>query len=156
MVEDALAHSPPKAELERKFDQLPDDLKKAAKPILKELKKRATTANESELYDMALMLLFMDLHGESAKLIENRRLSSRLDWLLLEVLILGRQYASALGEVENLELKYAGDPETPFALTYARARFGARRYRHRHRTDAKPHSSSTLLSLSLHPASAMD
>ncbi|MBL7688774.1 MAG: hypothetical protein JNJ49_12135 [Bdellovibrionaceae bacterium] len=122
MVEDALAHSPPKAELERKFDQLPDDLKKAAKPILKELKRRATTATESELYDMALMLLFMDLHGESAKLIENRRLSPRLDWLLLEVLILGRQYASALGEVENLELKYAGDPETPFALTYARAR----------------------------------
>ncbi len=122
LVKEALAHSPPKADLDRKFGKLPDELNAAARPILKELKKRAKTATEAELYDMALMVLFMEMHRESAKLIDNRRLSARLDWLLLEVLILGRQYASALGEIETLELKYSGDPETPFALTYSRAR----------------------------------
>lgn len=122
IVEDALSQSPPKTELERQYSKLPAELVEASKPILREIQRRAPEATEAEVYDMAMMLLFMELHQESARLIERRRLSERLDWLLLEVLILGRQYASALGEIEKLEIKYAGDPETPFALTYARAR----------------------------------
>ncbi len=122
IVENALAHSPPKAEIERKFSRLSPELKQAADPILKKVRKLALKANEPELYDLALMLIFMELHDEGIAILEKRRLSSRIDWLLLETLILGRQYAAALGEVENLEVKYAGDSEAPFALTYARAR----------------------------------
>ncbi len=122
IVENALAHSPPKAELERKFSRMSPELRKAAKPLLKRVREQAQTAGEPELYDLALMLIFMDLHEESVSLLEGRRLSKRIDWLLLETLIQGRQYAAALGEVESLEVKYAGDSEAPFALTYARAR----------------------------------
>jgi hypothetical protein len=122
IVENALAHSPPKAEMERKFLQLSPDLKKAAKPVIKRVRELAKQANEPQLYDLALMLIFMELHDEGVLLLEGRRLSARIDWLLLETLILGRQFAAALGEVENLEVKYAGDSEAPFALTYARAR----------------------------------
>jgi hypothetical protein len=122
IVENALAHSPPKAEIERKFSQLSPELKKAAKPIIKRVRELATKANEEQLYDLALMLIFMELHDEGIQLLETHRKSSRIDWLLLETLILGHQYAAALGEVESLEVKYAGDSEAPFALTYARAR----------------------------------
>jgi len=122
IVENALAHSPPKSEIERKFSTLSPEMKEATKPILRRVQQLAKSASEPELYDLALMLIFMDLHDESAALLDKRRLSVRIDWLLLETLILGRQYAAALGEVESLELKYAGDPEAPFALTYARAR----------------------------------
>ncbi len=122
IVENALAHSPPKAEMERKFAQLSPEMKKAAKPIIKRVRELAEKANEPELYDLALMLIFMDLHDEGIQLLDRRRKSSRIDWLLLETLILGRQFAAALGEVESLEVKYAGDSEAPFALTYARAR----------------------------------
>ncbi len=122
IVENALAHSPPKAEMERKFGRLSSDLRAAAKPIVREIRHRAESATEPQLYDLALMLIFMDLHDEGVKLLEKRRLSPRIDWLLLETLIQGRQYAAALGEVESLEVKYAGDSEAPFVLTYARAR----------------------------------
>lgn len=122
IVENALAHSPPKAEIEKKFSQLPPELKKVAKPIIKRVRELAAKASEPLLYDLALMLIFMDLHEEGIKLLDGRRESSRIDWLLLETLILGGQFAAALGEVENLEVKYAGDAEAPFALTYARAR----------------------------------
>lgn len=122
IVENALSQSPPKSEIERKFSKLTPELKKAAKPILEQIRKKAKKASEAELYDMALMLVFMELHTEAVNMLENRRLSNRIDWLLLETQILGRQYAAALGEVEKLEVKYAGDAEAPFALTYARAR----------------------------------
>lgn len=122
IVENALAHSPPKAEMERKFSRLSPEMKKAAKPIIDRVYELAQKAKEPELYDLALMLVFMELHDEGIALLESNRLSSRIDWLLLETLILGRQFAAALGEVESLEVKYAGDSEAPFALTYARAR----------------------------------
>ena len=122
IVENALAHSPPKAEMERKFSQLAPEMKAAAEPILNRVSEIAKTAKEPELYDLALMLIFMDLHDESAALLDGRRLSARIDWLLLETLILGRQFAAALGEVESLEVKYIGESEAPFVLTYARAR----------------------------------
>lgn len=122
IVESALAQTPPKAELERKFSQLSPELKKAAKPIIDQVREKAKTASEAELYDLALMLVFMELHQAAIAVLEPRRLSERIDWLLLEVQILGRQYAAALGEIEKLEVKYAGHPESPFALTYARAR----------------------------------
>lgn len=122
IVENALAHSPPKSEIESKFSTLSPEMKEAVKPILKRVQQLAKKATEPELYDLALMLIFMDLHDESAALLDPRRLSTRIDWLLLETLVLGRQYAAVLGEVESLEVKYAGDSEAPFALTYARAR----------------------------------
>lgn len=122
IVENALAHSPPKAEMERKFSQATPEMKKAAAPIIKRIRELAEKAPEPLLYDLALMLIFMELYDDSIRLLEKRRESSRIDWLLLETLILGRQYAAALGEVEALEVKYAGDSEAPFALTYARAR----------------------------------
>jgi hypothetical protein len=122
IVENALAHSPPKAEMERKFARLSPELRKAAKPIVHQIRKLSEKATEAQIYDMALMLIFMDLHEEGVKVLERRRESPRIDWLLLETMIQGRQFAAALGEVENLEIKYAGDSEAPFALTYARAR----------------------------------
>lgn len=122
IVANALAQSPPKSELERKFSRLSPETREAARPIVKQARAMAKTASEQELYDLAMMLIFMELYGEAITLLESRRLSERIDWLILETMILGRQYAAALGEVENLEVKYAGLPEAPFALTYARAR----------------------------------
>ncbi|MDX9731994.1 MAG: hypothetical protein RBT63_09505 [Bdellovibrionales bacterium] len=126
IVENALAHSPPKSEIERKFSRLSPDVQEAAKPIIQAVKEKAKLATqqgaESEIYDLALMLIFMELHEDGVAILEENRSSQRIDWLLLETLIAGRKFAAALGEVEKLEVKYAGDPESPFALTYARAR----------------------------------
>lgn len=122
IVENALSHSPPKSELERKYSKLSPELREAAKPIVKQARTMAKTATEQELYDLGMMLLFMELYDDVIRLLEDRRMSSRIDWLILETMILGRQFAAALGEVEKLEVKYAGDPESPFALTYTRSR----------------------------------
>lgn len=122
IVANALAHSPPKSELERKYSRLTPETREAARPIVKQARTMAKTASEQELYDLALMLVFMELYGEAIAILESRRLSERIDWMILETMILGRQFAAALGEVESLEVKYAGEPEAPFALTYARAR----------------------------------
>ena len=122
IVENALSHSPPKSELERKYSKLSPELREAAKPIVKQARTMAKTATEEELYDLGMMLLFMELYDDVIRLLEDRRMSSRIDWLILETMILGRQFAAALGEVEKLEVKYAGDSESPFALTYTRSR----------------------------------
>jgi hypothetical protein len=122
IVENALAHAPPKSELERKYSRLSPEAKEAARPIINQARQMAKSANEQELYDLAMMLIFMELYSEALALLESRRVSDRIDWLILETMIMAQQYAAALGEVENLEVKFAGSSEAPFALTYARSR----------------------------------
>jgi hypothetical protein len=75
-------------------------------------------------YDLALGLHFMEMHAEAIEVL-NEGTSAALspsDWLRLELMISARQFVNALDEASQLELKYAGLPDTAFAVVYSRAR----------------------------------
>lgn len=78
-------------------------------------------ASPSFTCDLAIGMHMMDLHMEALKILEHAPTDRRADWLKLELLIRARQFVTAMEETVRLEEKYADDPETTFATTYARA-----------------------------------
>ena len=79
-------------------------------------------------YDLALAMHFMDFNHDSLELLSLvprpvdpvRARSS--DWLRLELMIRARQFVNVLDYTGQIEIIYANEPETAFAVTYARAR----------------------------------
>jgi hypothetical protein len=83
------------------------------------------------VYDLALSLHFMDFNAEALEMLDAvqprseapiQGRSLEIDWLRLELMLQARQYVNALDEAGRLELAYAGDPDSAFAVVYARAR----------------------------------
>jgi hypothetical protein len=72
--------------------------------------------------DIAVMLHFMDFNAEAVELLAGIEGDPAVDWLRLELLLQARQFVTALDEASRLEVRYAGEPESTFALVYARAR----------------------------------
>ena len=73
-------------------------------------------------YDYAIMFEALEFYREAYEILRISPPSAESDWLALELLIKGRQYLSALEEANRLEIQYAGNPESTFAVIYARAR----------------------------------
>lgn len=73
-------------------------------------------------YDLAVTLHFMDFNTEAIEVLRNAQGSPSADWLRLELMLQARQFVTVLDEANLLESRYAGDPETTFAVIYARAR----------------------------------
>ncbi len=73
-------------------------------------------------YDLALLLVFMEFYNEAIEVLELAPSSPPADWLRLDLQLRARQYVAALDEANTLELAYAGDPASTFAVAYARAR----------------------------------
>jgi thioredoxin-like negative regulator of GroEL len=63
----------------------------------------------------------MELFEQARKLLEMAPSTLAVDWLYLDVLLKCRRYAEGLDALLTLERRYANDPETTFAATYARA-----------------------------------
>lgn len=126
VIDAALSHSPPREELELKALEIPADLKPEAHALIAQVQKRAAESpHEALVYDLALLLINMDLPAAAADLLDKHRqlpsLRYRLLWLRLEALLFAKQYAGALADVQVLESKLFGQPDATFALTYARA-----------------------------------
>ena len=81
--------------------------------------------NPSRGVDFCLLLHFMEFRPEAIKALGETR-SARpdpsRDWLRLELLLLARQFVTAIDEAGRLELVYAAFPDASFAVAYARAR----------------------------------
>jgi thioredoxin-like negative regulator of GroEL len=73
-------------------------------------------------YDLAIALHMMDFNSEAIEVLDCAVESPATDWLRLELMIRARQFVTALEEANNLELRYAGVPDSSFSVTYARAR----------------------------------
>ncbi len=73
-------------------------------------------------YDLALLLVFMEFYNEAIEVLELAPSSPPVDWIRLDLQLRARQYVAALDEANQLELAYAGDPASTFAVAYARAR----------------------------------
>ncbi len=84
--------------------------------VMKYIKKHPDQA-----FDYALMFESLEFYKEAYEVLCHAPSTKQADWLKLEILIKGRQFVSALEETNGLELKYAGDPNSTFAVIYARA-----------------------------------
>jgi tetratricopeptide (TPR) repeat protein len=72
--------------------------------------------------DLAVAMLSMEMHSEAIAFLDRHDISNSYQWLKLELHLRGRQYATALDECSKIEVSLAENPETVFAITYARAR----------------------------------
>jgi tetratricopeptide (TPR) repeat protein len=113
------------ADLHWKMNNLSPELN-AAKKLIVERAKDFAQKDPALAYDLALSLHSMDFNAEAVDILslahEIGRGNEASDWLRLELMVLARQFVTALEEASRLELKYASDPEATFAANYARAR----------------------------------
>ena len=72
-------------------------------------------------YDLAIGFYFMELYPEALALIQLAPEGAGSDWFYLELLLHCRHFVECLDVVNQVELKYADDPESTFAATYIRA-----------------------------------
>lgn len=84
---------------------------------------QATAQQSPELiYDLSILLYFVELKQEALNLLRTASPSAPVNWFRLELLIETRHFVETLDLVQQLEIEYCNDPETLFATTYARAR----------------------------------
>ena len=98
------------------------ELKKQIHSLLQEVQKKLKNKPENSYYDMALLFSFMGQSGEALKVLENRLSGPSSLWLYVELLMQSRLYLRCLEVLDQVELKWKGEPDTLFAITYARAR----------------------------------
>ena len=85
-----------------------------AKDIVKEEPKKN--------YDLAMTLAFMDFYEDALEVLRLSARSEEAEWFELELLLKSRRFLEALDLSQQLEVKFAQDPESSFAAVYARAR----------------------------------
>jgi hypothetical protein len=108
-------------QLRRKLDRLPEELTSMKDLIVNRSVEMAQ--NDPHLaYDLALNLHFMSLDSDAIRVLEFALPSAAVDWLRLELMIQSRQFVSALDIATRMEIDYAADPESAFAVAYNRAR----------------------------------
>jgi tetratricopeptide (TPR) repeat protein len=71
--------------------------------------------------DLAVGFMFMHEHKRGLEILGWAPLSSANEWIRAEFLIEGRRFVEAMEHLNQLEVKYAGDPETAFGVSYLRA-----------------------------------
>lgn len=72
--------------------------------------------------DLAVAFLFMNEHLRALELLHWAPVTMANDWLRAELLVAARRHVEAMEHLNELEVKYANDPETTFAVSYLRAR----------------------------------
>ena len=73
-------------------------------------------------YDLAMTLAFMDFHNEALEILRLGERHAEAEWFELDLLLKSRNFLEALEFSARLEIKYATDPDSSFAVIYARAR----------------------------------
>lgn len=98
----------------------------------------ACEKNSNLVYDFAIALYFLEQYEVALQILAYstpipnlKSISSfekthandekSIDWFKIELLIKSRRYVESLDFISNIEKKYAADPETSFAGTYAKA-----------------------------------
>jgi len=109
------------AELSQKLRELPVEMR-SLKDLLHSQALARAQKDASAAYDLALMFSLMEFFSEALEILQHAPPSPQADWLRLELMIKARDYLSALEEANRLEIVYAGDPESTFAVIYSRAR----------------------------------
>lgn len=71
--------------------------------------------------DLSLMFYFIDAYKPALKMIQLAPPTSDVEWYQLELLLETRQFLQAIELSQKLEAKYASNPDSSFAATYARA-----------------------------------
>ena len=103
--------------LEPKFTQRQVDL---AEIMFSAMQKEAIQT-PSYAYNFAIGFYLMELYEHSRRILTYAPESLATDWFFVEILLQSRRYIEGLDALQSLELKYADDPETTFAITYYRA-----------------------------------
>lgn len=83
--------------------------------------KEAAQKNPAIAYDLAIALHVMEADEAAFEVAEILPTGVGQDWLIAELLLNLRRYVDLLEHVQQLENKYAADPETAFATSYLRA-----------------------------------
>lgn len=83
--------------------------------------KSAAAKNPSIAYDLAIALHVMDADEAALEVASVLPTGVGQDWLIAELLLSLRRYVDLLEHLQELETKYASDPETAFAVSYLRA-----------------------------------
>ncbi len=73
-------------------------------------------------YDLAMTLAFMDFYEDALEVLRLSQRTAEAEWFELELLLKSRRFLEALELSQQLEVKFAQDPESSFAAVYARAR----------------------------------
>ncbi len=92
-----------------------------AKKILK-FAKGITKSNPEKSYDFALLFSFIGYPELAVQLLKNRLHSFSAEWFYVDVLLQSKLYLDCLTFTDIMEMKYSDNPETAFALAYARAK----------------------------------
>lgn len=114
-------HTDPTSELAWKADRLTPE-QQTSKGMIVERAKKMAHANSKLAHDLAVCLHFMDFNSEAIEVLNLGPDSEAADWLRLELMIKARQFVNVLSEGSRLEVLYAANPDTAFAVVYARAR----------------------------------
>lgn len=77
--------------------------------------------NSTNAYWFSIGLYFMGLYSEALEVLQRAPDTSQKDWLHVELLLKARRFVEALTVSQELEARYAQDPETTFATHYVRA-----------------------------------
>lgn len=72
--------------------------------------------------DLALAFLFMNEYIMGLDILNWAPVTEANEWLKAELLVLARRHVEAMEHLNHLEVKYAEDPESTFAVSYLRAR----------------------------------
>lgn len=83
---------------------------------------KITDNNPASSYDFALFFGFMEAFTEGQQALQKAPTTEAKDWLNVEFLVEARRFIEALDELNILEGQYGDNPETPFAVSYLRAK----------------------------------
>ena len=83
---------------------------------------KITESNPVASYDFALFFGFMEAFAEGQEALQKAPATEAKDWLNVEFLVEARRFIEALDELNRLEGQYGDNPETPFAVSYLRAK----------------------------------
>jgi len=121
IIANSSASTDPTLDLNWRVDQLsPEQL--AAKKLLVTRAHELAERNPRLAYDLAISLQMMDFYTEALDILQNAEITPAAEWLSLELMIRSRQFVNALEATNRFEIDYANNPNTAFAVTYARAR----------------------------------
>ena len=113
--------TPQADDLARRADRLTPEQDATKRLIVGRALEVASTQGDLA-YELAMALHFMDFHAEAIEVLTKAPEGPAADWLRLDLLIAARLFVDALTEAQQLESRYASDPEATFASAYARAR----------------------------------
>ena len=86
--------------------------------LFKMIKKSASSKN---IYDLALLFMFIDQPKYTVRLLEKRKLSEKEEWLYLEALLESGSLVEALEVIKILQKKHRDNADAQFYLSYVKA-----------------------------------